>query len=147
MNILYFADVGFPLKRANGIEMFNTCHGLARRGHVVTLVVRHDSARPARDPFAFYGLPADPHLRIVRVVRTPHLKVTRALYLAGAMRRAIRARRSDVVFTRDLGVAALLLRMPHRFRPPVVDLVHGFAPGVAGEMGQSRRMLPVRRIQ
>jgi hypothetical protein len=57
VRILYLADIRFPLERANGIQSMETCHALAARGHEVTLVVRPDSHTPARDPFAFYGLP------------------------------------------------------------------------------------------
>ena len=57
MRIVYLADIRFPLERANGIQTFETCHALASRGHEVTLVVRPDTERPARDPFAFYGQP------------------------------------------------------------------------------------------
>ena len=59
MRILYFADIRFPLERANGIQTMETCHALAERGHEVHLVVRPDTHTPARDPFEFYGLP--PH--------------------------------------------------------------------------------------
>ena len=62
MRILYFADIRFPLERANGIQTMETCHALAARGHDVTLVVRPDTHSPARDPFEFYGLP--PHRRL-----------------------------------------------------------------------------------
>ena len=54
--ILYFADIRFPLERANGIQTMETCHALAGRGHEVHLVVRPDTHTPARDPFEYYGL-------------------------------------------------------------------------------------------
>ena len=56
VRILYFADIRFPLERANGIQTMETCHALAGRGHDVHLVVRPDTHAPARDPFAYYGL-------------------------------------------------------------------------------------------
>ncbi len=40
-----------------------TCWALAERGHDVTLVVRPDTAPLPRDPFAFYGWPANRRLR------------------------------------------------------------------------------------
>jgi hypothetical protein len=64
VRILYLADIRFPLERANGIQSMETCHALAARGHEVTLVVRPDTHTPPRDPFAFYGLPRIPELRI-----------------------------------------------------------------------------------
>ncbi len=56
MRILYFADIRFPLERANGIQTMETCYALAGRGHSVQLVVRPDTQTPARDPFDYYGL-------------------------------------------------------------------------------------------
>ena len=43
-----------------------TCHGLVERGHTVQLVVRPDTQTPARDPFAFYGLPRRDRLIVER---------------------------------------------------------------------------------
>ena len=58
--ILYFADIRFPLERANGIQTMETCHALAGRGHEVHLVVRPDTHTPARDPFGTTACPAPP---------------------------------------------------------------------------------------
>ena len=33
LTLLYFADIRFPLERANGIQTMQTCHALAGRGH------------------------------------------------------------------------------------------------------------------
>ncbi len=46
VRILYFADIRFPLERANGIQTMETCHALAGRGHEVRLVVRPDTHSP-----------------------------------------------------------------------------------------------------
>jgi glycosyltransferase involved in cell wall biosynthesis len=134
MRVLYLADIRFPLERANGIQTIETCHALARRGHQVTLLVRPDTHRPARDPLAFYGLPAIDTLTISRVPVRGAAPLRRAHYLAAAVRRALTARDLDldVVLTRDLGVASLLLRWPRRRRPPIVYESHGYAPIVSG---------------
>ncbi len=134
MRILYLADVRFPLERANGIQTFETCHALASRGHEVTLAVRPDTARPMRDPFAFYGQPALSSFRIVRAP-VPSASLQRAAYLAFAAQLALRTR-PDVVFTRDLGVAAALVRLPRPARPPLVYESHGFAPVVSRTLPQ-----------
>ena len=132
MDILYFADIRFPLERANGIQSMETCSALAGRGHVVHLVVRPDTQAPARDPFAYYGLPETERLIVERVpVVGPHL-VRRVEYLAFAAGRATGARRADIVMTRDLGVASLLMRLPAR--PPVVYESHGYSPEVAAAL-------------
>jgi glycosyltransferase involved in cell wall biosynthesis len=126
VHILYLSDIRFPIERANGMQSMETAHALVRRGHVVTLGVRPDVVRPARDPFAFYGLPPDARLRIVRApIGGPH-RLRRIEFLAWAAARAMAARGVDVVFTRDLGVADLVRRVPRR--PPLVYESHGYAP-------------------
>ncbi len=135
MRILYFADIRFPLERANGIQTMETCHALAGRGHEVHLVVRPDTHAPARDPFAYYGLgSSDANGRLI-VERTPTggPQVARRIeYLAFAAMRAVGAGRADIVMTRDLTVASLLLRLPSR--PPLVYESHGYAPEVAAAL-------------
>lgn len=132
MKILYFADIRFPLERANGIQTMETCHALARRGHDVHLIVRPDTHTPPRDPFEYYGVAADPRLVVERApVRGP-LVARRIGYLAFAAARTLGARRADIVMTRDLTVAAMLLRLPSR--PPLVYESHGYAPEVAAAL-------------
>ena len=130
MRILYFADIRFPLERANGIQTMETCHALAERGHEVDLVVRKDTHAPGRDPYAYYGLPPLARLRLEYAPVPDRPAAARRLgYLAFATGRAFGRTRADVVLTRDLGVAALLLRVPSR--APLVYESHGYAPDVA----------------
>jgi glycosyltransferase involved in cell wall biosynthesis len=131
LRILYLADIRFPLERANGIQTIQTCHALASRGHDVTLLVRPDTATPARDPFDFYGLTPLPTLHLVRAAVAGPALVRRALYLGAAVGRALSSPRPDIVLTRDLGVAAALLRVPRGARPPLVYESHGYAPVVS----------------
>ena len=134
MRITYFADVRFPLERANGIQTMETCHAMAVRGHDIDLIVRPDTESPARDPFAYYGLPPNPKLRIDRApVEGPAL-ARRLGYMAFALGRALGTSRADVLLTRDLGVASLLLAVPRALRPPVVYESHGYAPDVAAAL-------------
>ncbi|MEO6237451.1 MAG: glycosyltransferase family 4 protein [Vicinamibacterales bacterium] len=134
MRILYLADIRFPLERANGIQSMETCHALASRGHEVTLVVRPDSHRPARDPYMFYGLPRIPSLRIEVAPLTGPAASRRIGYLTFAIGRSMGRTRQDLVFTRDLGLASLLLRLPVSMRPPVVYEAHGIAADVAAAL-------------
>lgn len=131
MRILYFADVRFPLERANGIQTMQTCYALAERGHSVDLAVRPDTHTPARDPFEYYDLPPLDRLRIERAPVTGTATMKRLGYLAFAAGRAAGAKRADVIVTRDLGVTSLLLSVPRALRPPVVYESHGYAPEVA----------------
>jgi glycosyltransferase involved in cell wall biosynthesis len=134
VRILYFADIRFPLERANGIQTMETCHALAARGHDVTLAVRPDTQSPPRDPLAYYGLP---HLDRFRIERAPvqgPAPMRRLGYMAFAAGRAFGTARADVLLTRDLGVASMLLRIPGTLRPPVVYESHGYAPDVSAAL-------------
>jgi glycosyltransferase involved in cell wall biosynthesis len=132
MRILYFADIRFPLERANGIQTMETCHALAERGHEVRLVVKPDTHKPARDPFEFYGLARHASLVIERANTPPGAGfLQRVGYMSFVFGRAFGKDRADVILTRDLGVASALLKMPASMRAPVVYESHGFAPDVA----------------
>jgi glycosyltransferase involved in cell wall biosynthesis len=134
VRILYLADIRFPLERANGIQSMETCHALASRGHEVTLVVRPDSHTPQRDPFAFYGLPRIPGLGIEIAPIAGPATSRRAGYLTFTIGRAAGRARQDLIFTRDLGLASLLLRLPAWLRAPVVYEAHGIAADVAAAL-------------
>lgn len=134
MRIAYFADVRFPLERANGIQTMETCHALSERGHAVDLIVRPDTHAPARDPFAFFGLPPSARFRIERAPVYGPATARRFGYLAFAIGRSIGRTRADVLVTRDLGVASALLKLPRAVRPPLVYESHGYAPEVAAAL-------------
>jgi glycosyltransferase involved in cell wall biosynthesis len=134
VRLTYFADIRLPLERANGIQTMETCHALAARGHEVTLIARSDTRKPARDPYEYYGLPRSRGFVIEQApVAGPQL-ARRLGYLSFSAGRAIGRGRADVLFTRDLGVAAALLRLPPALRPPLVYESHGYAPEVAAEL-------------
>ncbi len=133
MTVLCFADTRFPIERANGAQTMATCGALARRGHQVTLVVRPDSSPVARDPFVFYDETPTPNLRVTAVPATGGPRARRVRFLLTALALA-RADRGAVVYTRDLGLAALLLQVPMIRRPKVVYESHGVSSVVAEEM-------------
>ena len=134
MRILYLADIRFPLERANGLQTFETCRALAARGHAVTLLVRPDTTRPARDPWLFYGAPRETGLTHLAAAALAG-SLRRGAYLAAALGRAISVS-PDIVLTRDLLLADMLLRLPEELRPPVVYESHGYAPAMAAERPQ-----------
>jgi len=135
MRVLYFADIRFPLERANGIQTMETCHALAQRGHTVHLVVKPDTHSPARDPFDFYGLPTTRSLIIERANAPKGAGIiARVGYMSFVFGRAFGKARADVIITRDLGVAAALLKIPAGMRAPVVYESHGYAPDVASAL-------------
>ena len=131
MRILYLADIRFPLERANGIQSIETCHALAARGHDVTLIVRPDTHTPPRDPYAFYGLTRIPALHVETAPLTGPPAARRAGYLTFAIGRALGRARQDLVFTRDLALASLLLHVPAAMRAPVVYEAHTIAADAA----------------
>jgi glycosyltransferase involved in cell wall biosynthesis len=130
--VLYLADTRFPIERANGAQTMATCHALARRGLDVTLVVRPDTAHPARDPFAFYGVAPEPRLTIRPIASNAAPRARRMHFLLSAS--ALVARTRGVVYTRDLGLASFLVQWPARRRPRVVYESHGVADVVCAEM-------------
>jgi hypothetical protein len=134
VRILYLADIRFPLERANGIQSMATCHALATRGHDVTMVVRPDTHTPALDPFVFYGVPKIDRLRIEIAPVTGPSAARRTGYLTYAIARSLGAARQDLIFTRDLGVAALVLRLPLSLRVPLVYEAHGIAADSAAAL-------------
>ena len=138
MRILYFADIRFPLERANGIQTMETCHALAERGHEVRLIVKRDTHVPSRDPFEFYGLerPTGSGRLLIEHANAPGGGgiAARIGYLSFAAGRAFGRSRGDILMTRDLGVAALLLRIPATMRPPLVYESHGYAPDVSAAL-------------
>jgi glycosyltransferase involved in cell wall biosynthesis len=127
VRILYLADIRFPLERANGIQTMETCHALAARGHRVSLAVRPDTQEPKRDPFAFYGLPRVATLNIEVVPVTGPPAARRTGYVTFGVGRAMGRVRQDIIFTRDLGLAAILVRLPRLVRGPVVYEAHTMA--------------------
>jgi glycosyltransferase involved in cell wall biosynthesis len=128
VRILYLADIRFPLERANGIQTMETCHALAARGHRVSLAVRPDTHKPPRDPYAFYGLPrlsGSLNIEVVPVTGPPVAR--RTGYVTFGIGRAMGRVRQDVIFTRDLGLASILVRLPRLVRGPVVYEAHTIA--------------------
>jgi glycosyltransferase involved in cell wall biosynthesis len=132
VTVLSFADTRFPIERANGAQTLATCQALAARGHRVTLVVRPDSAKPPRDPFEFYGVPRAERLHIETVPTARGRLMNRARFLLAASRMARRS--TGLVYTRDLGLASLLLTWRPLIAVPVVYESHGLAPVVSEEM-------------
>lgn len=130
MNILSFADTRFPIERANGVQTMATCRALAARGHRVTLLVRSDSAATPRDPFQFYGVTPLPTFTIEAVGPA---SARRMQMLWTGLRRSLTSR-ADVLYTRDLGLASLLSRVPRSGRPRLVYESHGIAPVMAAAM-------------
>lgn len=135
MRVVYFADIRFPLERANGIQTMETCFALVERGHTVHLVVKADTQSPPRDPFEFYGLPKTAQFIIERAnAPTGAGMIARTGYLSYVFGRAFGRKRADMLMTRDLGVASALLRIPGAMRPRLVYESHGYAPEVAAAL-------------
>lgn len=132
MKILYFADTRFPIERANGLQSMATCHALAGAGYDVTLVTRPDRTASPRDPFEFYGLPAEDGLGFETIRASGGPRRTRLQFLLAAARRARRHR--GVVMTRDLGLASLLMSWPPALRPRLAYESHGISAIVSQEM-------------
>jgi glycosyltransferase involved in cell wall biosynthesis len=133
VTVLYFADTRFPIERANGLQTMATCHALAEHGRNVVLVVRPDTAPAARDPFEFYGMKPLLRLTIFEVPGQGGQSRRRLQFLKEALK-IQRRHRSAVVYTRDLGLAALFASFPRRYRPRLIYESHGIAPIVSAEV-------------
>ena len=133
VTVLCFADTRFPIERANGVQTMATCRALAARGHQVTLVTRPDTAAVARDPYTFYDEPPAPTLHFTSVPASGGQRTRRVRFLLSALAMAQRAHHA-VVYTRDLGLAALMLQAPLAKRPHIVYEAHGVSAVVAEEM-------------
>jgi glycosyltransferase involved in cell wall biosynthesis len=123
MKVLVPADIRFPLERANGVQIVKTAAALARAGAEVTLLVRRSDPRPTEEVLALFGLLPQERLSVrrVRVFHRPgSFAVPRASFLARASAAALSG--PDVVFTRDLQLADLLLALP--LRKPLVYEAH-----------------------
>lgn len=101
----------------------------------MTLGVRPDTTEPPRDPFAFYALPPTSNLAFNRAPVAGREWIRRTLYLGFALTQASRTA-FDVVFTRDLTAASVVLRRPRASRPPVVFESHGYAPVFAQTLNE-----------
>ena len=113
--VLIPADIRFPLERANGVQIIKTASALARSGLPTTLVVRHSDSRSDDEVLGLYGL-SRPAALSVRRLRVSHRRgafaLPRASFLVQAWMLALAAlRRGEVVFTRDLQLADLLLAL------------------------------------
>ena len=126
--IMVLADIRFPLERANGVQIVKTAAALARAGSRVRLVVRRSDPRPTPEVLALFGVEPHPCLE-VRRLRVLHRRgsfiLPRASFLARAAAAGLAARRRGAtVFTRDLQLADLLLRLPAGGRGGVVYEAH-----------------------
>jgi glycosyltransferase involved in cell wall biosynthesis len=133
VTVLYFADTRFPIERANGVQTMATCHALAEHGRNVVLVVRPDTAPAARDPFEFYGVAPLLRLTIFEIPGRGSHRRRRLQFLKEAYK-IQKSHRGAVVYTRDLGLAALLLSLPRPYRPRLIYESHGIAPIVSAEV-------------
>ena len=112
-----------------------TCHALAARGHEVTLVVRPDTHDAGAGSVRVLRTAAARRRCASRSRRSPGpAAARRAGYLTFAIGRAMGRTRQDLIFTRDLGLASLLLRIPAALRAPVVYEAHGIAADVAAAL-------------
>jgi glycosyltransferase involved in cell wall biosynthesis len=114
--VLMPADIRFPLERANGVQIVKTAAALARAGTPTTLLVRQSDPRSTPEILAAYGVVPHPCLAVKRLSvlhRRGSFLLPRASFLARAMAKAAGVLgRGGLVFTRDLQLADLLLRLP-----------------------------------
>ncbi|MGH9461192.1 MAG: glycosyltransferase, partial [Vicinamibacteria bacterium] len=110
MNVLYLADIRFPMERANGIQTIETCHALARDGIGVELVVRRSDSRSDTACLDFFGLAPHPNLRLRRLaIPAPGTSWGHLVFGAKCLP-LMKDGRHEAVYTRDLVLADLAIR-------------------------------------
>jgi glycosyltransferase involved in cell wall biosynthesis len=132
------ADIRFPLERANGVQIVKTAAALARSGARATLIVRKSDERPTAEILEGYGLPPTPGLTVRRLAvlhRRGSFALPRASFLLRALGSLLRRPAKAVVFTRDLQLADVLLRLPPPARPRLVYEAHAVESLMYGERG------------
>ena len=133
------ADIRFPIERANGIQIVKTAAALAERGARVRLVVRQSDPRPTAEILALYGVSPSDRLEITRLAvghRPGVVGLSRLGFLLKAGLRSWSAlRHGDVLYTRDLQLAELLLLLPLR-RGKLVYEAHAVEAVLYAERGQ-----------
>ncbi len=113
--LLIPADIRFPLERANGVQIVKTAAALARAAVHTTLIVRRSDPRRTEEILAQLGVTPVANLTVRRLPvlhRAGHFAVARLSFLALASATSLAALlRGAVVYTRDLQLAELLLRL------------------------------------
>jgi glycosyltransferase involved in cell wall biosynthesis len=137
LEVVMPADIRFPLERANGVQIVKTAAALSGAGARTTLLVRQSDPRPTSDILALFGVEEHPCLRVRRLGvlhRRGAFVLPRASFLARATLALLPAlRRRAVVFTRDLQLADVLLRLPGS--PRVVYEAHAVEALMYAERG------------
>ena len=136
--ILVIADIRFPMQRANGVQTVKTAAALARGGARTRLLVRHSDPRPTAELLPLFGLDGSQGLEVVRLRvlhRAGAFHLPRAVFLARALLAGARwMRGGGLVFTRDLQLADLLLRLRGR-RGALVYEAHAVEAVMYAERG------------
>jgi glycosyltransferase involved in cell wall biosynthesis len=134
--VLIPADIRFPLERASGVQIVKTAAAMARAGARATLLVRRSDPRSTQEILALYGERPDPSLTVRRLGvfhRPGSFRLPRATFLLRAAAAAWAATtRGASVFTRDLQLADLLLRLG---RGSIVYEAHAVESLMYGERG------------
>lgn len=117
-SLLIPADIRFPLERANGVQIVKTAAALARRGLETTLALRNSDPRATAEILSLFGIEPHPRLAVRRLAvrhRQGSFVVSRLSFLVRASLLSFRhLHRGGLVFTRDLQLADLLLRLRPR---------------------------------
>jgi len=127
LNVLYLADIRFPMERANGIQTIETCHALARDGIDVELVVRRSDSRSDAACLEFFGLGPHPNLRLRRLAIPAPGTLWGHLVFAAKCLPLMKDGRHDAIYTRDLVLADLALRTKWLHGLPVLYEAHTVA--------------------
>jgi glycosyltransferase involved in cell wall biosynthesis len=117
-SLLIPADIRFPLERASGVQIVKMATALAGRGLETTLVLRASDPRPTAEILGLFGLEPQPRLSVRRLAvrhRQGSFVLPRLSFLVRVSLLSFRhLARGGLVYTRDLQLADLLLRLGPR---------------------------------
>jgi glycosyltransferase involved in cell wall biosynthesis len=133
LRIIYPVPEGIHFRRARFQQIFQTSHALARQGCEVDLLIGRNSIDPVADALPYYGLVEHKNLRIhsIAMLRREEGRFLRVswdgffLVLCGMkMRRLLRQRAYQAIFTRHLKPAAFFSARGSDFKLPIIFEAH-----------------------
>ena len=124
MKLLYIAQIRLPTEKAHGYQIMKTCEALSACGNVVSLwVTSRASSGLLLDPFEVYRIKksfliqrlsiVDAFARLPSILHSFGFYLMRWMFLIQVRRRYSEVRSMDAVYTRDVFVARMLVRLKH----------------------------------
>ena len=113
--VMVAADIRFPSQRANGVQIVKTSAAIAAAGVRTTMLVRRSDARGVDAILDLFGVARPDPLRVCRLPvfqrRGSHLLPRLAFLVQALAHGVLHLLRGGILFTRDLQLADVLVRL------------------------------------